>query len=284
LSELDRLHKTPDFLAIGHVAKDLEPGGSRLGGAVTYAALTAHAMGLSPAIVTSAGPDLDSAEALTDIPVHVVPASVTTTFRNTYRAGRRTQVLTSVASPLNMSDVPVPWRAVPLVMLGPLAGEVSDDLGRGFLHATVLASVQGWLRRRDGEGCVIPSYWVGNRVLPYVHAAVLSDDDLGDRKWIEGWKDVVPVLIVTAGNAGAAVHLGGRWHDVPAFPVEEVDPTGAGDVFGAAYLIRYAETGDVLISALFAGCAASFCVEADGTQGIPTRAQVEARLSGHSGS
>ena len=280
----DRLQEHPDLLAIGHVAKDLEPGGYRVGGAVTYAALTARGMGLSPAVVTSVGPDLDPAGSLPGIRVHAVPASETTTFRNTYHGGRRVQVLSGVASALVSQDVPVGWRSAPLVMLGPLAGEVSDELARSFPNATVVASVQGWLRRLDEEGRVTPAEWDGDAVLPHVDAAVVSRDDLGERSWLDRWKELVPVLIVTAGGEGSSVHFQGRWHDVAPFAARDEDPTGAGDVFGAAYLIRYRETGDVLQSARFASCVASFCVEADGTQGIPTRAQVEARLSGHLGS
>ena len=244
------------------MAKDLEPGGYRVGGAVTYAALTARGMGLSPAVVTSVGPDLDPAGSLPGIRVHVVPAPDSTTFRNTYDDGRRTQVLSGVAAPLDLTDVPVEWRAAPLVLLAPLAGEVSDELGRGFPHATVVASVQGWLRRWDAEGRVSAAGWDGDGVLPHVHAAVLSQDDLVDRSWLERWKETVPVLIVTAGAEGAMVHLQGRF------------------VLGQRVV---QETGDVLLSARFACCVASFCVEAEGTQGIPTRAQVEARLSGRSG-
>ena len=51
-----------------------------------------------------------------------------------------------------------------------------------------------------------------------------------------------------------------------------------GDVFAAAYLVRYGETADELESARFASCAASFCVQAQGADGIPTRPAVEARL------
>ena len=39
--------------------------------------------------------------------------------------------------------------------------------------------------------------------------------------------------------------------------------------------------GDPLEAARFASCAASFCVEAVGVAGIPTRRQVEARLRSH---
>lgn len=57
-----------------------------------------------------------------------------------------------------------------------------------------------------------------------------------------------------------------------------MDPTRAGDVFAAAFLVEYCRSGDPLASARFAGCAASFCVEAQGTAGIPPLAQVEEKL------
>jgi sugar/nucleoside kinase (ribokinase family) len=67
-------------------------------------------------------------------------------------------------------------------------------------------------------------------------------------------------------------------YDLPAFTTVEVDPTGAGDVFAAAFLVAIRERRPVVRAALFAACAASFAVEAPGVEGIPTRKAVEARL------
>jgi sugar/nucleoside kinase (ribokinase family) len=58
-----------------------------------------------------------------------------------------------------------------------------------------------------------------------------------------------------------------------------VDPTGAGDVFATAFLIRLAETGDPGQAARFANVTASFSVEGWGMAAIPTRLQVEDYLS-----
>ena len=268
----------PDFLAIGHVAKDISPEGFRPGGTVIYAALTALKMGLMPAIVTSVGSELDLQATMPAAQVHVIPSSETTTFRNIYRRGKRTQLLMSIGGNIAASDVPPRLRSTPLVMLGPLAGEVSYDLVHCFKNATLLAALQGWLRQWDGDGRVSPAYWIGKEVLPYVDAAIFSIDDVGDRRLIDLWKDMTRVLIVTKGRGGAELHFESRWHHIAPFPVHEVDPTGGGDVFGAAYLIRYQETGDPLDSARFASCAASFSVEEEGTGGIPARDQVEERL------
>jgi sugar/nucleoside kinase (ribokinase family) len=67
-------------------------------------------------------------------------------------------------------------------------------------------------------------------------------------------------------------------YDVPSLPRPEVDPTGAGDVFAAALLMRYQETSDLLDAAAFACCAASCVVEAVGPTGLGDRYEVVRRL------
>ena len=271
----------PDFLAIGHIAKDLTPDGFTIGGAVTYAGVAASRLGLSAGVVTSAAADLvpHLRSALAGLDLHVVPSERTTTFRNTYRKGRRTQVLTEVGGPIDVSDIPDGWSAASLVLLGPLAQEVGYDLARHFPTATVVASIQGWLRRWDDRGRVSRGDWDGAEVLPHVDAAICSIDDVSDAQPVDRWKRLAPVFICTRGREGVDIHYDGEWHHIPAFEAREVDPTGAGDVFAASYMVRFGETSDVMESARFASCAASFCVEAEGTAGIPTRAQVEARLA-----
>ena len=96
----------PDLLAIGHVAKDLGPGGYTLGGTVTYGAATATGLGLSTAIVTSCGADLDAVMAVPDVKVHVKSAARTTTLTNVYDRGARSQRVSDVAEPIELSDVP----------------------------------------------------------------------------------------------------------------------------------------------------------------------------------
>ena len=269
---------TPDFLAIGHVAKDLTRDGYVLGGAVTYAALTAKSLGLSAAVVTSCGPDIDPHAALPDIPMHIVASEETTTFANVYERGRRRQSILGVAVNLSDSDVPPDWRRAPLVLLGPVARELEDSNASAFGRQTVGASIQGWLRSWDDTGEVSPRRWSGDGLLPGMAVAIFSDDDSPEEDQIANWAGLCPVLIHTHGGEGYSVHVQGRWHHLPAFPANEVDATGAGDVFAAAYLIRFQESGDPLVAARFASAAASFCVEAEGAAGIPTMAQVEDRL------
>jgi sugar/nucleoside kinase (ribokinase family) len=48
---------------------------------------------------------------------------------------------------------------------------------------------------------------------------------------------------------------------VPAYKTNAVDPTGAGDVYGGAFVVEYLRTHDYVESALFASAASSLMVE-----------------------
>jgi 1D-myo-inositol 3-kinase len=67
----------------------------------------------------------------------------------------------------------------------------------------------------------------------------------------------------------------------PTGPRQEVDPTGAGDVFAAGFLIGLAESRDPLTAARFAVATASMSVAGVGMTAIPTRPQVDEWLSRH---
>lgn len=87
-------------------------------------------------------------------------------------------------------------------------------------------------------------------------------------------------VIVTLGDAG--VQLGAV--RVGAFPVEVVDPTGAGDAFCAALAIALVEGADLATAARFASAAGACAVGVAGAQpSMPTRDQVEAMLTTNAG-
>ena len=147
-------------------------------------------------------------------------------------------------------------------------------------EALVGVTPQGWLRRWGADGYVRRAEWPqAHDVLSRVGAVILSMDDLGgDRALLQDWVRWAPLLVLTVGKEGAIVYHGGRQRRFPAFAVAEVDPTGAGDVFAAAYLTRLSETGNAYEAAQYANCAASFVVEGVGALSAPTRDEVEWRL------
>jgi 1D-myo-inositol 3-kinase len=274
----------PDFLAIGHITRDLLPDGSwRLGGAVTYAALTAARLGLRPAIITSAPPDVLAAldAVLPALPLNVISSDEATTFENFYTPQGRQQVLHGRAAPLALSSVPEAWRDAPIVLLGPVAQEIDAGVVGGFPNSLVAATPQGWLRQWGADGAVTPSPLAsGDVLLPHVRALILSREDIGaSADTVLGeWARIVPLIAVTCSRDGAYIwEHGVRSGLFAGYPANEVDPTGAGDVFAAAFLCELQETGNAARAIDFANQVAACSVEAVGGEGIPTREIVAAR-------
>lgn len=274
-----------DYLVVGHVAKDLTPTGHTLGGTTTYAALTAQRLGLRSAIVTAAD-DAFAAEvkaALPGVAVHQRSSTHTTTFENIYSDAGRTQYLRARAADLSVADVPAAWREARIVHLGPLAQELSPDIIASFKHSLIALTPQGWLRQWDATGRVSPKPWTDAlAVLPQVDVLIFSPEDVGHRwETIRAYTRAAPLSVLTLERHGALVFQRdeGRW--LAPREAQIVDPTGAGDVFAAAFLAAYLEQRDPLAAARFANVAASFSIEAQGIAGVPSRARVTEWLASH---
>jgi sugar/nucleoside kinase (ribokinase family) len=86
-------------------------------------------------------------------------------------------------------------------------------------------------------------------------------------------------VAVTRGARGSTLYIAGEPHQIDALPAVERDPTGAGDVFAAALLVRLRETGDPLQAASFASAVAACAIEGPGARAVPTRAEALARMA-----
>jgi sugar/nucleoside kinase (ribokinase family) len=284
----------PDFLTIGHVTRDILPDQTfSLGGTVTFAALTAYRLGLVVAITTCADADLiaELPALLPEIGLAVRTSSATTAFVNTYHEGYRIQYLRARADQLQLEDVPEAWRKAPIVLFGPLDQELSPSLVRLFPRhdrSIFAATPQGWLRRWDEDGRVWPAPWTAaGEILPLLDVLILSHEDLlpfanGNRTdaddMLSHWSMQVPLLVATDGRHGATLFQHGVAERFPAYPTHEVDPTGAGDVFAAAFLVYYHRHGDPRKAVDFANCVASLSIEHIGITGIPTMERVMERV------
>jgi len=275
------LRRTPDYLVIGHATRDVtSDGGFLVGGTVTYSGLTASRLGLRVAVLTSADPALPLFGDDPSIQVQCRPASNTTTFENVYASGGRQQHLRAVAELLTPADLPTGWEQAPIVHLGPIAQEVDTALISAFPNALLGITPQGWLRHWDEQGLVTPQPWAFSPdLLQAADAIVLSPEDVGgDQGQIDLFRQYARVCVLTVGRSGAIVYQGQDKVRVPAYQANDVDPTGAGDVFATAFFIRLYETRDAIEAARFANAAASFVIEGPGTCRIPSRPQVEWRL------
>jgi sugar/nucleoside kinase (ribokinase family) len=271
----------PRLLALGHVSRDRRPGGDVLGGSVTYGTLAARRLGWDAAVLTSAGPDFEPERELPGIPAFVRRSSATTRFVNEYdEDGTRHQVVTARADDVDLEPLPASWRDPDALLLGPLVGELAGPFATALEAGCVGAIAQGYVRALDEEGRVSARDWVHpERDLLGVHVLFLSEHDLpGADDRARELLAHVPMVALTRGWRGLTLVTRQGCHDVPTLPRPEVDPTGAGDVFAAAFLVRYQETGDPLEAAAFGACAASCAVEGVGASSLGDRAEVLHRM------
>ncbi|MGE0135321.1 MAG: PfkB family carbohydrate kinase [Dehalococcoidia bacterium] len=236
----------PSVLIAGAVTWDVFGGERRAGGAVSYAARAAAALGVRARILTIAGGDA-SIDAFDGHEVHVIASEATLTFEHqVYGEHRRLRVLARPERALAATDLPRGWlgASMGVAILGPL---LADDLdvrsltGVGFERVGLLG--QGLQRTVGDDGvveeAVAPSSTLFN-VLSDRCSLFLSEDEC--LSWPTGeLARVVEAserVVVTRGSAGAEVLRPGQAAErIEPTPAEAVDTTGAGDVFSTAFFL-----------------------------------------------
>jgi len=242
-----------DYLVIGHITQDITPNGKVLGGTVTYAGLTALAMGLRVGMVTSVSPDVDLTP-LKGINLHIVPSTRTTLFENIQTPQGRVQTLHSRAAIISSDHIPPHWKSCPIVHFGPVAQEIDPGVFNLFDKSLIGVTPQGWLRAWDENGSV---YF---RSIPGIYdlykkssCVVISIEDVQRQEnLIEDMANHLPILVVTEAAAGCRVYWNGDVRRFRPPQVDELDSTGAGDIFAAAFFFRLAKTRDPWLAAEFA--------------------------------
>jgi sugar/nucleoside kinase (ribokinase family) len=269
----------PDFVAVGHLTVDELEAGLRPGGSALYAGLFAHQQGLRVGLLTSYGPDFPFDVLPPEIEVVAVPAAATTRFALDYRSGGRRLTLKERAARLEPEHLPPHFAEAGLAYLCPVADEVSPELASAFPDAAIGVGAQGWCRLWDQDGIVTMRPWPDPRpILARAQALFLSSDDVAgwESRATDLYQDV-PLGALTFADKGAILFVNGERHPVLAAPAREVEPTGAGDVFAAAFLIRYNLTGDPFEAASYAAVAGALTVEAPGIAGVPTAERLAGR-------
>jgi len=269
-------HQPVDYLIVGHVAVDITPTGVQLGGTVSYSALTARALGLRVGIVTSSAADAPL-QALDGIQIVNIPAEQSTTFENIITESGRRQILHHQAQPILLEHIPQVWRTASIIHLAPIAGELDPSLAEQLSGKFYGITPQGWMRTWDENGQVAACVWENSeQALGQAGAVVMSVEDVNrDLEQVEAMAHQTRILCLTEGEAGAVLYWNGDRRRFRPVKVQEVDATGAGDIFAAAFFMRYYNTRDPWEATRFATNLAARSVTRVGLNGIPTAQEIE---------
>jgi len=265
-----------DYVVVGHLSCDHTSQGCRLGGTAAYSALTARSLGLRVGIVTSFGGEIPL-DLLDGIQVRNWVTEHSTSFKNIYTSTGRVQYIHHVAADLLPLHVPEAWRHPSIFHVGPIAQEGKAVVLEGSTASILGLTPQGWMRAWDEDGRIHQVHWQeADAMLPKAGAVVISIEDLdGDEEQLEAMASATRVLAVTEGPAGARLYWNGDLRRFHAPHRQEVDATGAGDIFAAAFFWRLYVTRDPWAAAHFATQLASYSVMRPGLEGIPTREEIQ---------
>jgi sugar/nucleoside kinase (ribokinase family) len=296
----------PTVVIVGSAARDLaedDPRGWRLGGGVSYSALTTARLGVPTGAIV--GVDDEAADAseiellrAAGVDVHLVRLEHGPVFVNIERPEGRLQLCGQRSDPIPVDAVPPGWETAPGWILAPVAAELpaawadvpSDD-------ALVAVGWQGLLRELEAGEAVRHVEPRPDPIIRRADLVGLSRDDVDRQIDLADLYALLrrgASLAVTQGDKGGLIVHGAhgdaaadlQLRHYPAVPSRHpVDPTGAGDVFLAALAAarieprlvggRIGQGFDLLLAA----AAASLVLEGPGIFGVPTRDAVRARMA-----
>ena len=277
------------LLIIGPITKDVNIYNgiteSAVGGAVYYESFVFENLNIDHVILTTL--NMEDWNLLNDFPnkdnVLAVIKDETLVFENEYLDdSKRIQKSNFANIPITLSN----FKAVNIdiddfdaVLINPLVlTDLDMDLIRYLKESNlpVFLSLQGLLREKSEGGRVRqvkPA--VLDEILAYVDVLFLdvyearflysdlSIEDAARRLALMGPDEVV----ITQNKEGSLIYRNGedKIYDIDPFPVKEkISPTGAGDTYMAAYVIKHMENEDAAKCADFASKVAALKLETEG--------------------
>jgi sugar/nucleoside kinase (ribokinase family) len=290
-------------VVVGAASRDLvddDPRGWRLGGGVSYAALTLARLGLRVGALI--GADRQAAESrelhvLRDAGVEVAVARLDRgpVFINTETPNGRIQHAPQVSDPVLPAALPAGWGRAGAWLFGPVAAELPDAwAGVPSEDARVALGWQGLLRVLVAGEPVTQHPPAPSPIVARSDLVGVGSDDFDpstpDAALLSFLHPGATMLLTDGAHGGLAIDVGsdggsGRRRRWPPVPVERfVDPVGAGDTFLAGVFAARvdptllgpgAEPDDDL---LVGASAASLICEGPGMIGVPTREAVLRRM------
>lgn len=171
-----------------------------------------------------------------------------------------------------------------------------EELGDDFLENSVFLLLDGLMKDsslyavKKAKGMNIPVMLDAGRlregmldIATFCDYVVASEEFAKDLGWSENpeifWKKLkklrLKVVTITLGDRGSITFLKDKYFYIPAFRVDTVDTTGAGDVFHGGYIFGTLQGWNIMNTVRFASaCAAMKCTKIGGRRGIPSLDEV----------
>ncbi len=284
-----------DVVIVGYITIDVNtmPWGvieNMLGGPPTYAGFTLDKLGKRVGIVSKVGTDFPEKFPLVYSRIGLDTEGImtigpeTTTFENIYdEAGNREQKCKPITAKITPDDIPQIYKDAACFYISPVADEITPELVETLKSngGKVMLDPQGLFRKVGNDGKVRVQHRDDLAdFLANVDIVKLGLEELkafaGEPKdALEKLRGMGPdIAIATRGGDRCVMVSKDGYLEIDPLKVEAKDLTGAGDVFGAAFIAKYMENEDPLDSAHYAMAAAGLKIRYKGPTGFPTDEEI----------
>jgi len=265
--------------------KKVEPTGRVLSGCSTNAALALAKMGAKARLVGAIGDDykehFKAQLSALGIEYRIIPSTETGGFSLIYYDDFGNRTLDLLGRAANIEPLDAEWYAdAEALLIGPILGEVS--LGnlkkmRESFDGLFFCDPQGLIRGADEdnriyhEKCdgieealglfdIVKPNELEGRILTGIDC---RQDPYEAARLIKSWGP--KIVIVTLAELGSIIYDGRRFIDIPPYPIDLIDSTGAGDTYMAGFTFEYLKTGgDLRRAGCYASCTSSVMIENSG--------------------
>ncbi len=278
--------------------KKVEPDGRVLSGCSSNAALALVKMGEQVRLVGAVGDDYKD-HFITELARHgieheITPSGETGGFSLIYYDDFGNRSLDLLGRAANIGTINPKWyRDSAAVLIGPILGELSFDAIRDIrrdFDGLFFCDPQGLIRGADENGRIYHEKVDGIQDVLGVFDIVKPNelegriltgidcrrDPYEAARIIKSWGP--KVVIVTLAELGSLIFDGHEFIDIPAYGIDLLDSTGAGDTYMAGFTFEYLKSGgDLRRAGYYASCTSSVMIENTGPDFSMTEGMIRER-------
>lgn len=238
------------------------------GGSVYFLAKTFKNLGISSTIISPYGTDFPG-KYLSK--ANIIPTEPefkkNLLFKNYYSNGKREQKIANYEEYLNFAwsqKLKLTPKDADILIIAPVLNNIDmqeiKKIRDHFPKSFFCLLPQGFYRQIDPQGKICKSEMsMPADFIKTFDFICLSADDISDADGKGSyWSKMGPIVIITRADKGSSLYTGGHKTDMKAFSLSHVpNPTGAGDIFAAAFTFAYLKSKNIYQSMLFANATAA---------------------------
>ena len=265
---------TIDILTIGNLTEDINIINNKMhtsiGGTSFYAYKVAEKLGYDLRIVTEISEKLNVAKKINPKKIISQKAQLHTIFENTYLKGKRNQkVLNAPGKIISKNIIKKLEKVDPkIVFYCPILNELDSGFFSLFNKSIKICNLQGFMRKTLKQS-ILSKKNLPNINFKIFDAVILSEIDTNFENALK-ISSSSKIVCYTMGKKGVKIIINKEIKFFKTLDVIDVDETGAGDVWGASFIIfYYLMKKDLNESATLSNISASLSVTGISDKKIP---------------